>query len=76
VSRDNQREAIREIIARAAVELHLGTVLAGDDPKAVVLDLVQPFAPRRQLIGFGRKARWNEPGRERVLQHPRLRPCH
>ena len=41
---DDQREAIGEIIARAAVELHLCGILAGDDPKAVVLDLVQPFA--------------------------------
>ena len=32
--------------------------------KTVVLDLVQPLAARRQLIGFGRKARRDESGRE------------
>jgi len=41
---DDQGKTVREIIAGAAVELHLCAVLAGDDPKAVVLDLVQPFA--------------------------------
>ena len=40
---DNQREAIGEIITRAAVEPHLCAALAGDDPKPVVLDLVQPL---------------------------------
>ena len=40
----DQRETIGEIIARAAVEPHLCARLAGDDPKAIVLDLVQPLA--------------------------------
>ena len=31
------------------------------------LDLVQPFAARWQLIGFGWKARRDEPGREGTL---------
>src|SRR5262249_22299448 len=35
-----------------------------NDAEAVVLDLVQPLAARRQLVGFGRKARRDEPGRE------------
>jgi hypothetical protein len=39
---DDQREATGEIIARTAVEPHSVAVLAGDDPKAIVLDLVQP----------------------------------
>ena len=38
----DQRKAVGEVIAGAAVELHPLAVLAGDDPKAVVLDLVQP----------------------------------
>jgi len=42
-------------------------VLAGDHAEAVVLDLVQPLAARRQSIGFGRKARRDEPGREGTL---------
>src|SRR5690349_17533623 len=41
---DDQREAIGEVIAGTAVELHLCGILAGDDPKAIVLDLVQPVA--------------------------------
>jgi hypothetical protein len=35
-----------------------------NDAEAFVLDLVQPLAARRQLVGFGRKARRDEPGRE------------
>jgi hypothetical protein len=41
---DDQRKTIREIVAGAAVELHLCALLASDDPKPVVLDFVQPFA--------------------------------
>ena len=44
-------------------------VLRGNDAKSVVLDLVQPFAAGRQLIGFGWEARRDEPGREGTLQH-------
>src|SRR6516164_7753030 len=39
---NDQREAVSEIIARAAVEPHLRASLAGNDAEAVVLDLVQP----------------------------------
>jgi hypothetical protein len=41
---DDQGKTISEIVARAAVEYHLGALLAGNHPKAVVLDLVRPFA--------------------------------
>jgi hypothetical protein len=41
---DNQRETIRKIIAGTAVEPHLRALLAGDYPKAIVLDLMQLFA--------------------------------
>jgi hypothetical protein len=64
---DGKRKTIREIIARAAVELHLCAHLAGDDPKPVVLDLVQPCAARRQFIGFGWEARRDEPCRKGTL---------
>jgi len=60
----DQREATGEVIARAAVEPHPLAVLAGNDAEAVVLDLMQPLAAGRQLIGFGWKARRDEPGRE------------
>jgi glucose-6-phosphate dehydrogenase assembly protein OpcA len=41
---DNQREAMGEVIARTAVESHLCAGLAGNDPEAVVLHLMQPLA--------------------------------
>ena len=61
---NNQREATGEIVARTAIEPHPLAVLAGNDAEAVMLDLVQPLAAGRQLIGFGWEARRDEPGRE------------
>src|SRR5262245_15249950 len=70
---DNQREAVRQVIAGAAVEPHLGAVLAGDDPEAVVLDFMQPQLARRRLMGFGRKAGRNKTNRKGTLvQHGAL----
>jgi hypothetical protein len=40
----------------------MGACLPGDDPKAIVLDFVQPFAARGQLVGFDWEARRDEPG--------------
>ena len=34
-----------------------------NDSEPVVLDFVQPLAAGRELIGFGREARRDEPGR-------------
>ena len=68
----DQREATGEIIARTAVEPHARPVLPGDNPKAIMLDLVQPLAAGRQPCGFDRKARRDEPGREGTLQHADL----
>ncbi len=53
-----------EVIARPAVEPHALPVLAGNNPKTIVLDLVQPLAGRGQAIGLCREARRDEPGRE------------
>jgi len=39
---DDQREAAGEVLARTTIEPHSRAVLAGDNPKAVMLDLVQP----------------------------------
>ena len=61
---DDQREAAGEVIAGPAVELHLRASLAGNDAEAVMLDLMQPVAARRQFVGFCRKARRDESGRE------------
>src|SRR5262245_33312449 len=66
---NDQREATGEVIARTAVEPHLRAVLARNDSEAVVLDLMQPLAAGGQLIGFGREARRDEPGRQGTLQH-------
>ena len=60
----DQWETTREVVARTAVEAHSRAVLPGDDTKAVVLDLMQPLAAGWQLIGFGWKARRDEPCRE------------
>ena len=62
-------EAVSEIVARTTVEPHSRAVLPGDNPKAVMLDLMQPLAAGRQLVGFGWEARCDEPGREGTLQH-------
>jgi hypothetical protein len=43
--------------------------LACDDAEAVVLDLIQPSVAGRQLIGSGREARRDEPGRQGTLQY-------
>ena len=66
---DDQREATGEVIARTAIEPHSRAVLAGNNAEAVVLDLMQPLAAGRQFIGFGRKARRDEPGGQGTLQH-------
>src|SRR5262245_33894001 len=58
-----------EVVAWTAVEPHSRAVLPGDNPKAIVLDLVQPLAAGWQFIGFGWKARRDEPGRDGTLQH-------
>src|SRR5690348_14120911 len=67
---DDQRKAAREVIAGTAIEPYPPVALAGDDAEAIVLDLVQPLAARRQLRGFGWEARRDEPGRQGTLQHP------
>src|SRR5262249_13690598 len=66
---NDQREAMGEVIAWTTIEPHLRASLAGNDAEAVMLDLMQPLAAGRQLIGFGWKARRNEPGRQGTLQH-------
>jgi hypothetical protein len=43
---DDQREAAGQVVAWAAIEPHSIAILPGDDPEAVVLDLVQPKFPR------------------------------
>jgi len=48
---DDEREALGQVIARPAVELHPPAVLAGDHAEAVVLDLVQPPPRRKSAAG-------------------------
>ena len=65
----DQREAMGEVVARAAIEPHLRASLAGNDAEAIVLDLVQPLAAGRQFCGLGWEARRDEPRWEGTLQH-------
>ena len=60
----DQRELPRQIVARPAVEPHPRTVLAGYDPEAVVLDLMQPGGAGRRAGGFCGEARRDEAGRQ------------
>ena len=48
---DDERKALGQVIAGAAVELHPLAVFAGDHPKTVVLDLVQPAVAGRRTRG-------------------------
>jgi len=57
------------VIAGTAIEPHSRAVFPGNNPKAIMLDLVQPIAAGRQCCGFCRKARRDEPGRQGTLQH-------
>jgi hypothetical protein len=61
---DDERKSVGQVIARPAIELHPFAVLAGDDPKAVVLDFVQPLLARRRLRSIDGEARRNEPSRQ------------
>jgi hypothetical protein len=66
---DDQREAVGEVIAGSAVEPHALTILAADNSKPVVLNLMQQRPAGRQRIGFGGEARRDESGRQATLQH-------
>src|SRR5437667_11266891 len=57
---NDQREAVCQVIARPAIEPHLGAVLPCDHPKSVMLDFVQPQLARWRLRGFRGKARRDE----------------
>jgi hypothetical protein len=61
---DDQREAIGQVIAGAAIEPHAVAILAGDDAEAVVLDFVQPSLAGRRLRRIGGQAWRDEAERE------------
>ena len=61
---DDQREAIGQVVAGAAVEPHAVAVLARDDAEAVVLDLVQPRVAAWRLRRLGGQAWRDEARRE------------
>jgi hypothetical protein len=65
---DDQRKATTEVIATTAVEPHSRAVFPGNNPKAIVLDLVQPL-PEGSCVVLVGKARRDEPGRQGTLQH-------
>jgi hypothetical protein len=59
----DQGEAVRRVATVAAVELDPVAVLPGDDPKAVVLDLMPPYAASGRLFGL----RWQAWQDEAIL---------
>src|SRR5262249_43558482 len=66
---DDEREAPGEVVARSRIKPHAWTVFAGDDPEAVVLNLMQPRLAGWQRFGSGGEARRDETGRQGTLQH-------
>jgi hypothetical protein len=48
---DDEREAVGEVTARPAVELHAVAALARDHAETVVLNLMQPLIAARRLRG-------------------------
>src|SRR5262249_47502888 len=67
----------RRVIARTAVEPHALAVLAGHDPEAAVLDLVQPRRPGRGSLGFWGEARRDKSRRQGTLfQHEGVNTSH
>jgi hypothetical protein len=61
-------EAPREVFAWAAIEPHPFAELAGEDPEAVLLYLVQPY-PAGWQLDSGRKARQDEVDRKETRVH-------
>jgi hypothetical protein len=55
----DQREAVGQVVAGAAVEPDAVAVLARDDAEAVVLDLMQRRVAARRLGRFGGQA-WRD----------------
>ena len=51
----DQRKAAGQIVALAAIEPHPLAILAGDDPEAIVLDLMKPERSRRRTRGLHRR---------------------
>jgi len=61
---DDQWEAAGEVITRTALESHPLAVFAGNDAKAIVLDLVQPLAAGCSVsVLVGRYGAMNPAGR-------------
>jgi hypothetical protein len=61
---NDEREAISQAVAGAAVEPDAVAILAGDDAEAIVFDLVNPRVPGWRLRGFGGQAWRNEAERQ------------
>jgi len=48
----DQAKAVGQVVAGAAVEANAAAILAGDNPKTIVLDFMQPCRPGRRLLRF------------------------
>ena len=57
---DHQRIALRPVVAPAGDQPDADGVAPGHEPKAVVLDLVNPVGAGRGLVGGGREAGFDE----------------
>ena len=67
----------RPVAAVAGPQPHALTILVGDDPVAVVLELVQPAVTGRHRAGEDRLARDDEAGRPKALRpRPAGRGAH
>ena len=62
----DERELAGQVVAGATVQPHPRHILAGYDPEAVVLDLMQPGGAGRRAGGFCGEARRDEPGEQDV----------
>src|SRR5580704_10693121 len=69
------RQSVGEIRAVAAPKGHSASLLAGDDPVAVVLDLVQPVRAGGRPIDEERLTREDETSRRVAVANRRIRPC-
>src|SRR5436190_882215 len=62
ILRQSSFEAVGQVVAWTAVELHPRAVLAGDDPEAVLFNLMQPQAAGGRLRRYIGRQGLNRPG--------------
>jgi hypothetical protein len=63
------REAVSEVVAVASIESDAVSIPAGQDPEAVVLDLVNPAVAGRRYFGRSGQAWLNGGLRKNIKRH-------